>query len=89
MEPCCAKAEPNTLRKRAQRWWEEHRPRLRMVPGYGIAYRATMKTAHRFGWHYAPPTYGPDIGRVYHWCHWCGLRYDVPASLNRYKVRVT
>jgi hypothetical protein len=87
-ETCCASAEPNTLPNRARRWWRRNRPRLYMVPGYGIAYRAVMRVAHRFGWHYAPPTYGPDIDRVYHWCKWCGLRWNQPASLNRYKIRI-
>ena len=44
----------------------------------GLAYRVTMRVAHRFNWHYAPPG-GPDGDT--HWCHWCGLRGRVVALL--------
>lgn len=79
---------PLTRRERLRRWWRAHRPRAYQLPFYGVTYRTTMKLAHRFGWHYAPPKYGPDPDRVYHWCHWCGLRYDQPASLNKYKIKL-
>lgn len=78
---------PLTRWQRFTRWTRYNEFRWYMVPGYGITYRTTMRAAHRFGWHYAPPKYGPEPGRVYHRCHWCGLRYDQPASLNRYKIR--
>lgn len=35
-------------------------------------YRGVMRVAHRFHWHYAPPSY-PD-GDTMLWCHWCGFR---------------
>ena len=38
----------------------------------GIFYRAVMRLAHRFNWHYAPPVY-PD-GDTMLWCQWCGFR---------------
>lgn len=38
----------------------------------GMLYRLTMRVAHRFHWHYAPPIY-PDGDTVF-WCQWCGLR---------------
>ena len=39
---------------------------------WGLAYRVTMRVAHRFHWHYAPPLY-PD-GDTVLWCQWCGFR---------------
>lgn len=48
---------------------------IRKIPGYYIGYRALMKLAHKFHWHYAPPCY-PD-GDTMLWCHWCGLRQVV------------
>lgn len=39
---------------------------------YSRLYRAVMRLAHRFHWHYAPPSY-PD-GDTMLWCHWCGFR---------------
>ncbi len=44
----------------------------------GLAYRVTMRVAHRFNWHYAPAG-GPE-GDM-HWCHWCGLRGKVIPPL--------
>ena len=38
-------------------------------------YRAIMRTAHRFNWHYAPPIY-PD-GDTQLWCKWCGFRQTI------------
>lgn len=38
----------------------------------GRAYRAIMRLAHRFNWHYMPASY-PD-GDTMLWCHWCGIR---------------
>lgn len=38
-------------------------------------YRAVMKLAHRFNWHYAPPVY-PD-GDTQLWCQWCGFRQTI------------
>ena len=38
----------------------------------GWLYRMTMRVAHRFHWHYAPPIY-PE-GDTMLWCHWCGFR---------------
>lgn len=40
----------------------------------GWFYRAVMRVAHRFSWHYAPE-FGPlEDGRYQRWCHWCGMR---------------
>lgn len=50
----------------------------------GRVYRAAMRLAHRFSWHYAPE-FGPiePTGDYQRWCRWCGLRMsyrkDVPA----------
>ena len=38
-------------------------------------YRPVMKVAHRYNWHYAPPSdLSPIYGERHHWCQWCGLR---------------
>jgi hypothetical protein len=42
---------------------------------YGYLYRTTMKLAHRFNWHYAPPIY-PE-GDTQLWCKWCGFQATV------------
>ena len=42
----------------------------------GRLYRVVMKVAHKYHWHYAPPSY-PD-GETLLWCHWCGFRQAVP-----------
>ncbi|MHA1867545.1 MAG: hypothetical protein ACTSXD_05715 [Candidatus Heimdallarchaeaceae archaeon] len=42
---------------------------------YGVFYRLIMKIAHRYHWHYAPPSY-PD-GDTQLWCKWCGFRQTV------------
>lgn len=49
--------------------------RLYQLPFYGFVYRAIMRLAHRFNWHYAPPCY-PD-GDTMLVCHWCGFRQVV------------
>lgn len=49
--------------------------KLYRLPFYGFFYRLIMRVAHRFHWHYAPPSY-PD-GDTLLWCHWCGLRQVV------------
>lgn len=41
----------------------------------GWLYRAVMRIAHRFHWHYAPPIY-PE-GDTQLWCKWCGFRQTV------------
>ena len=41
----------------------------------GLLYRWTMRLAHRFNWHYAPPIY-PE-GDTQLWCKWCGFRETV------------
>ena len=51
-------------------------PKRRNSMIYGYFYRALMRFAHRFDWHYAP-IHGPISGgeRPYlRWCQWCGLR---------------
>lgn len=42
-------------------------------------YRALMRLAHRFHWHYAPPI-GPLMpgGEMQLWCKWCGFRMNLP-----------
>lgn len=70
-------APPLTRRERFRYWWQHDRPRIRRwLPGYGIAYRTTMKVMHYFGWHYAPREHriDGDPAHYYHWCQWCGLR---------------
>jgi hypothetical protein len=55
---------------------------------YGFFYRALMRLAHRFDWHYAP-VHGPisagshgtfrGEGPSYQlWCQWCGFRQTYP-----------
>jgi hypothetical protein len=41
----------------------------------GYLYRLTMKVAHKFNWHYAPPIY-PE-GDTQLWCKWCGFRQTI------------
>ena len=41
----------------------------------GYLYRATMRIAHRYNWHYAPPTYPEDDTHL--WCKWCGFRQTI------------
>lgn len=43
-----------------------------------VLYRAVMKFAHRFNWHYAPPIY-PE-GDTQLWCKWCGFRMTLPNT---------
>ena len=44
-----------------------------MIRGY--LYRAVMKVAHRFNWHYAPPIYPENDVQL--WCKWCGFRQTI------------
>jgi hypothetical protein len=41
----------------------------------GKIYRALMKLAHKYHWHYAPPSY-PD-GDTHLCCQWCGFRQTI------------
>lgn len=45
----------------------------------GRPYRAIMRFAHRFNWHYAPPIY-PE-GDTHLWCKWCGFRQTIKGSV--------
>jgi len=52
----------------------------------GMAYRATMRIAHHFNWHYAPPVH-PE-GDTVLWCKWCGLRQKTAsAPVNSIHIR--
>lgn len=42
-------------------------------------YRPLMKLAHRYHWHYAPPSY-PD-GDTHLWCQWCGFRQTIARAV--------
>lgn len=44
---------------------------------YGLAYRIVMRLAHRFNWHYAPPSY--PAGDTMLWCKWCGFRQVIKS----------
>jgi hypothetical protein len=44
----------------------------------GLLYRVTMRLAHRFNWHYAPPVH-PE-GDTVLWCKWCGLRQKTASA---------
>ena len=46
----------------------------------GLLYRAIMRLAHRFNWHYAPPIY-PE-GDTQLWCKWCGFRQVIKTHGN-------
>ncbi len=46
-----------------------------MIMLKGWLYRITMRIAHRYHWHYAPPIY-PD-GDTQLWCTWCGFRQTI------------
>jgi hypothetical protein len=42
-----------------------------------FAYRPLMRLVHRYGWHHMEevnPVGGPPMA----WCHWCGLKADIP-----------
>lgn len=41
----------------------------------GTMYRVIMRIAHKYYWHYAPPTY-PE-GDTQLWCKWCGFRQTI------------
>ncbi len=53
---------------------------------YYRGYRLLMRTAHRFGWHHAPPNYAlREPQGVLCRCQWCGLAgfmWDATASAN-------
>jgi len=58
---------------------------------YGTLYRPLMRLAHRYNWHYAPPSYpipprhpGGDVLR---WCQWCGLRAVTARKPAREPIR--
>jgi len=44
----------------------------------GYTYRLVMRMAHRFHWHYAPPSFPNHDTQL--WCQWCGLRYTLPKA---------
>ena len=48
-----------------------------------IIYRAVMRLAHRFNWHYAPPIY-PE-GDTHLWCKWCGFRQTIRRAGDKEK----
>ena len=50
---------------------------MKNIKGYikGLVYRITMRIAHRYNWHYAPPIY-PE-GDTQLWCKWCGFRQTI------------
>ena len=41
-----------------------------MIRGY--FYRALMRIAHKYNWHYAPPIFPSGDAQL--WCQWCGFR---------------
>lgn len=43
-------------------------------------YRAHMRLAHRFNWHYAPMIGPFPDGSTQRWCQWCGFRQSTPKS---------
>lgn len=47
----------------------------------GYFYRMIMKLAHKYNWHYAPPSY-PE-GDTQLWCQWCGFRQTIKLAGNR------
>jgi len=47
----------------------------RLVMWRGYVYRATMRIAHKFNWHYAPPIHLGDNTQL--WCQWCGFRQTI------------
>ncbi len=52
---------------------------------YRWLYQPHMRFAHRYGWHYAPPTTMVD-GSILEWCHWCGLR-QINSPLHAEAIR--
>lgn len=44
-------------------------------------YRLTMRIAHRFNWHYAPPIY-PE-GDTQLWCKWCGFSQTIKRARDK------
>lgn len=54
----------------------------RDVAWRGCLYRLTMRIAHKFNWHYAPPAppvyIDNDTDEL--WCKWCGLRATIKHS---------
>ena len=47
----------------------------------GLIYRVTMRVAHRFNWHYAPPIYPENDVQL--WCKWCGFRQTIKKGAPR------
>ena len=56
---------------------------MKNIKGYikGLVYRITMRIAHRYNWHYAPPIY-PE-GDTQLWCKWCGFRQTIKRREDR------
>ena len=56
---------------------------MKNIKGYikGLVYRITMRIAHRYNWHYAPPIY-PE-GNTQLWCTWCGFRQTIKRREDR------
>ena len=50
----------------------------------GMLYRALMRLAHRFDWHYAPKIGPLQDGSTQRWCQWCGFRQSYPKPKYRY-----
>lgn len=86
----CGVAEDAVYDRRVPRTLPEHWRRLKIrwelselravarLPVWywvgGRPYRAVMRLAHRYGWHYMPATH-VEGGDIMHWCQWCGLRH--------------
>ena len=62
---------PNITKKRRS-FWEIIK---QVIMWRGYLYRLTMRIAHKYNWHYAPPIY-PD-GDTQLCCKWCGFRQIV------------
>ncbi len=50
----------------------------------GTLYRAIMRIAHHYNWHYAPPIY-PE-GDTQLWCKWCGFRQTISRGTNQFNA---
>ena len=75
----CCKADKPT--KNRHSFWVGVK---RFVMWRGYVYRITMRIAHKFNWHYAPPIY-PD-GDTQLWCKWCGFRQTIKRKTDVSKL---
>lgn len=51
----------------------------------GKIYRAFMRLAHKYSWHYAPPVFPEN--NIQLWCQWCGFRDTFDGEHHKYNPK--